>query len=109
MTHETHDRISLEIARRIAAGLSDHPEWIVLAQSNLNRWRTLNADSPSLLRCYEEWASLLNRPLPVVIEALTADTADSQRLRQNSPFAGALTPQIVWDIKHRIRHEQNAA
>jgi hypothetical protein len=108
MAHDLHDRISLEIARRVAAELPHRPEWLALARENLQRWRTINADAPSLLRCYDEWAALLDRPIPDIIRALTADTPDSQRIRQNSPFAGALPPRDVWSIKHRFRHEQNA-
>jgi hypothetical protein len=105
MRHETLDKISLEMARRIADGLHSHPEWIELAIANTERWSKLNHDSPSLLRCYSEWRSLLNLPVDEIRSILTAETDEGQRLRQNSPFAGVLSPQEVWDIK-RSFHEQ---
>lgn len=109
MGHEYQDKVSLEIARRIAAGLPDLPEWIELAHTNLDNWSARNHDAPRLLRSYEEWRLLLALPLPELCELLTADTDEGQRLRQSSPFAGALAPQVVWDIKRRVRDESSAA
>ncbi len=105
MGHELQDRASLEMGRRIAAGLPEHPEWIELARRNLKRWAERNADTPSLLRCYAEWSALLELPVSEICAILTAQTDEGQRLRQNSPFAGVLSPQEVWDIKRRCRHE----
>jgi CRISPR/Cas system-associated endoribonuclease Cas2 len=34
---------------------------------------------------------------------LCAETEEGQRLRQNSPFAGVLSPAEVWEIKSRLR------
>jgi hypothetical protein len=109
MGHEYQDRVSLEIARRVAAGLPDHPEWIELARTNLDNWTARNHDAPRLLRNYEEWRHLLELPLAELCEVLTAATDEGQRLRQSSPFAGVLSAQEVWDIKRRIRDESSAA
>jgi hypothetical protein len=107
--HEYQDRVSLEIGRRIAAGLPHRPDWLVLARENLARWTARNHDAPGLLRCYAEWRAILDRPLPEIIAILTAETDEGQRLRQNSPFPGALPYQEVWEIKRRLRHDQTAA
>jgi len=40
---------------------------------------------------------------------LTTQSDEGQRLRQNSPFAGVLPPQEVWEIKRRMRNDQTAA
>lgn len=109
MNHAVQDLASLELARRIATGLPQHPEWLELARANLQRWSRLNAGVPSLLRCYQEWEELLKRPLDQIRASLTAETREGQRLRQNSPFAGALTPREVWEIKSRCRHATTAA
>jgi len=93
MRHETHDLVSLDLAEQIAAGLPQHSEWIELARSNLKLWMQLNADSPGLLRCYEEWLDLLTQPIEAICAALTAASDEGQRLRRNSPFAGVLSPQ----------------
>jgi hypothetical protein len=100
--HGLRDQVGLELARRIAAELAAHPEWIKLARKNLDRWCELNADSPTLLRCYEEWREILDRSTDQIIAVLTAQTDHGQRLRQNSPFADALSPSEVWEVKRRF-------
>jgi len=105
MGHEYQDRVSLELARRIATGLPEHPEWLDLARTNLDRWSELNQGSPGLLRCYAEWRSLLSLPLSEIQQILLAQTGEGQRLRQNSPFAGVLNAREVWEIKRRIRDD----
>jgi hypothetical protein len=109
MSHRVNDEIGLALARRIAEQLPSRPDWIQLAKNNLARWSKLNADSRSLLRCYHEWQEILDRPLDEVISVLLSETDEGQRLRQNSPFAGTLTPQEVWQIKQRVRHDQTPA
>jgi hypothetical protein len=109
MNHSLQDAVSLELGRRIAHGLHEHPEWLDLARANIERWEERNRDVPSLLRCYAEWKELLRRPIDEIAAALTAETEDGQRIRQNSPFAGALSPREVWEIKRRHRHGTSAA
>jgi hypothetical protein len=84
--------------------LAAHPEWIELAKSNLDRWSRLNSDAPALLASYQEWREILQRPVEEIIATLIATTDEGQRLRQNSPFAGVLSPKEVCQIKRHI-HE----
>lgn len=109
MNHGFQDSVSLELARRVAAGLPHHPEWLDLACANLERWTRQNSNAPSLLRCYDEWRELLALPVSEICAKLTAETDDSQRIRQNSPFAGVLPPSEVWEIKARFRDATPAA
>ena len=109
MSHEVQDAVSLELARWIATELPQHPEWLDLARANLERWSQQNRNAPSLLRCYAEWRTLLGQSVSEICNALTAETEEGQRLRQNSPFAGALSPDEVWEIKSRLRHATSAA
>ena len=95
----------MELARAVASGLECHPEWIDLARENLRRWESRNAESPGLVRCYREWHGLLDLPLEQMRALLVEDSDNARRLRQNSPFAGALTPQEVWEIKRHCRDE----
>jgi hypothetical protein len=99
MRHDYQDRVSLELAKRIAAGLPRHVEWIELARANLHRWAQRNHDSSGLLRCDAEWQALSDRPVTDICTALTSETDEGQRRRQNSPFAGVLSPAEVWEIK----------
>lgn len=109
MGHEIQDAISLELGRRTAHGLLQHPEWINVARANLDRWSRMNADAPSLLHCYNEWRELLSRPLSEICSLLIAQTDEGQRLRQSSPFAGVLPPREVWEIKQRIQSHATSA
>ena len=109
MGHEVQDQVSLELGRRIAAGLSEHPEWLDLARANLERWARQNQSAPGLLRCYSEWWQLLSRPLAEITTILTEETNEAQRLRQNSPFVGVLNPEEVWEIKSRLRRHATSA
>jgi len=89
--------------------LPQHPEWLDLARENLERWSRRNSRVPSLVRCYAEWRSLLMKPIEGICSILTAQTDTGQRLRQNSPFAGVLSPSEVWEIKSRLRDAPGAA
>jgi hypothetical protein len=103
MSPQVREYVSLELAKRIAGGLAQHPEWVALARDNLDRWMRLNADAPGLMRCYEEWRDLIERPVPEICALLIETSERGQRLRRNSPFAGALSPSEVWSIKRRYR------
>lgn len=104
MSHELLDQISLELGRRVAARLRQQPELLRVAHENLARWTRLNANTPSLLHCYEEWRKVLESPLESVCELLAEDSEEARRLRQNSPFAGVLSAKEVWELKRTMRH-----
>lgn len=101
--------MSLELGRRIASELPHRPEWLALAKANLERWTRRNASAPGLLLAYAEWRAILERPVAEICAVLTATTDEGQRLRQNSPFAGALPYELVREIKARLAHDQRAA
>ena len=102
MTHELQDAISRELARRVVARLRVSPGLLEVARANLARWTVRNADSPSLVRCYAEWQSILRSPVDDVCDLLLAETEDAQ-LRQNPPFVLYPGPGCVWEVKHRPR------
>ena len=104
MNHFETDRVSLELARRIAEKLRRQPGVMDFARANLARWSRQNASAPALLCCYAEWQLILTRPVEEICALLCAESDAAQRLRQNSPFAGVLTPAEVWEVKSRFRH-----
>lgn len=106
--HELTDEISLAMGRRVAARLRQEPGLLRIALDNLDRWGSLNANAPSLLRCYAEWRDILSRPLEAICDLLSSDSEEARRLRQNSPFAGVLSAQEVWALKQRFRHATTA-
>jgi hypothetical protein len=107
--HELTDEISLAMGRRVAERLSRQPELLQVARDNLDRWTRRNSGAPGLLRCYGEWREILERPLEEICRVLTSDSEEGRRLRQNSPFAGVLSPREVWELKRVFRHEPAAA
>ena len=109
VNHSGIDKVSLALARHVVERLRVQPELLEVARANLSRWKQRNADSPSLLRCYAEWEAILTRPLEEICALLVAETEEGQRLRQNSPFAGVLSPTEVWEIKDRFRHAAKSA
>ncbi len=109
MRHELTDEISLAMGREVAARLRRQPELLEVAHQNLRRWAKRNADAPRLLRCYAEWDEILKRPLEEICDLLISDREQACRLRQNSPFAGVLSAQEVWEMKRRLRHAEAAA
>lgn len=109
MNHELQDSVSLELARQVAVRLRRSPDALAVALENLDRWSRCNQDSPRLLRCYEEWRNILARPVEEICETLCNQSEDGQRLRQNSPFVGILSPREVWEIKSRLRHAKTPA
>ena len=109
MNHTETDRVSLELALRVAERIRRQPGVVDFARANLARWSQQNASVPSLLRCYAEWQQILSRPMEEICELLCSESNESQRLRQNSPFAGILSPAEVWEVKARFRHGPAAA
>ena len=109
MNHSEIDQVSLELARQVAERVRRRPELLDLARTNLTHWSRHNASATSLLRCYAEWQKILSRPVDEICDLLCSESEEAQRLRQNSPFAGVLSPSEVWKIKARSRHAPTAA
>jgi hypothetical protein len=109
MNHSEIDQVSLEMARRVAERVRRNPELLEMARANLARWSRQNASVGSLLRCYAEWEEILARPVGEICDLLCSEAEDAQRLRQNSPFAGVLSPAEVWEIKARFHHAPTTA
>jgi hypothetical protein len=60
------------------------------ARRNLAKWiARYGENAPRALR---EWAEILDRPWPEIAALITDADEAAARLRQSSPFAGALTP-----------------
>ena len=104
MKHSETDQVSLELAHRVADRLRGQPELVEFARANLARWSQQNSSARTLLRCYAEWQEILLRPVDEICNLLCSESDNAQRLRQNSPFAGVLSPAEVWEVKSRFRH-----
>ncbi len=90
-THQAIDRRSLALAQAVARRLGDDPALIAKARATIRRW--LADASPRVRPVLLEWENLLQGPVAVVQEVLTAENENAVRLRQSNPFAGVLTPR----------------
>jgi hypothetical protein len=70
------------------------------ALHQLWRWNEEGSIDP---RYAEAWEDVLRRPLPEIKRILTDDSQDARDLRQNSPFAGALSEPERRKILEEIR------
>lgn len=81
---------SLWLHRVVAGRLAMDPAaTIAKARRNLTTMREAHRHSSAEF-WIEQWAALLDGPLDTVSETLTARSARSLELRQNSPFAGVI-------------------
>ena len=84
---------SLWLAQAVAGKLVLDPDRVIgLARRNIASMRAGSARGATR-RWLDEWERLLDGPIDRLLEALTSRAPRSRELRQNSPFAGALTDQ----------------
>ena len=98
-THQQIDRRSLEMARTIVAKIDRDPcrDGLRHARDVCRRW-VEKGNIPA-----REWLPLLEQPWEHVREILLDETEEGQRLRQNDPFCGILTPRERWDIYRKAQ------
>lgn len=92
--HQSIDRRSLEMARRIVAKIDADPSRAGLerAREVCARWVS-RGNVPA-----REWQILLQREWSEIRAILLDESEEGTRLRQNDPFCGILTPQERWAI-----------
>ena len=84
-------RRSLWLAYAVAGRIVEHPEHAVaVARANLERLR--GSVRGEALRWLDEWQRLLDGPIEELLRTLIDPSPQSRELRQNSPFAGVLSP-----------------
>lgn len=101
------DALSLDYHREIAGRLLNSPQTIIdRAQNNLKRWMAAHEGTGSV-RALEEWQVLLNtKTVQELIEIITDDSDEGQRLRSSTPFTGILSSRERQEL--RARHEERA-
>jgi hypothetical protein len=93
--HRRIDLRSIAMHQAIAVKLRRDPGLLQIAHDNLNRWM---AEGGRSLPYLEAWRALLARPLEELCTMIGEDSERMAALRQNSPFAGILTPEERWRI-----------
>lgn len=101
-THQAIDRRSLEMARRIVAKIDADPQQSGFAHARevCARW-VAQGNIPA-----REWMLLLQRSWPEVRAILLDPSEEGQRLRQNDPFCGILTPAERWTIYREAARDE---
>ena len=82
------DLVAFAFHRVIANRLNSNPKLMEIAKRNLDKWLLTNPKVEAWL----EWKRLLeNESLEKILEIITLESDESQRLRSSSPFVGIIT------------------
>ena len=84
------ERVTMELHRALANKLRTDPQVLDVVPDNLARLRA-RLRSPIGQKWVDRWTELVDGPVDLLILGMLADTPEGRELRQNSPFAGALT------------------
>src|SRR5437588_4640114 len=98
-THAFLDTFALLYHCAVAERLRDRPEQVINhARQNLRRWMNNGTGGGERLTL-EEWQGLLDSsPAERLIEIITEESDEVQRLRSSSPFVGVITPEERLEI-----------
>ncbi len=99
-THQQIDQRSLALARAVVARIDADPSRAGLARARSTCARWFQEHPLPGLR---EWLEILERPWEQIRAVLLDESEEGQRLRQNDPFCGVLTPQERWEIYRAYR------
>lgn len=102
-------RRSMWLNTAVAGKLVRHPEpTLARARENLAALRVQHRRGQAA-RWLAEWERLLGGPTERVLEVLTSTTLYARELRQNSPFAGVLTPQEREEVLTAFKEHSRTA
>ena len=99
--HREAELRSIALHRLIASKIRRDPRLVVKARERVERW--LEDGGPVHRDAAVAWQNLLAGPHSELVGALTADTELMRDLRQNTPFAGALTAAERWGVIRSVR------
>jgi len=104
MGHDLIDRRSLELNRLVAEKIRQHPELMDFVRNKLDRTLSEPRLSNSCKDALREWQTILSsHSLNEILEILTQDSYEGQRLHQSTPFSGVLSQQErlepVYDLE----------
>ncbi len=90
LKHRIIEARSLAMHCLIARKIEADRRLLAAARRNLATWIARYGDGAPL--ALGEWREILDRPWPEIAALITGTDESAVRLRQSSPFAGALTP-----------------
>ena len=96
--HHQLEQRGLALARAIVEKLDLDPgPGLSRAQQNCSRWLTQRPNE-----YLQQWSVILQQDWSQIRLLLLSESPEATQLRQNSPFAGILTPQERWKV---YRHD----
>lgn len=102
MGHDLIDKRSLELHRLVAEKIRQQPELMEFVLGRLNRSISEPRLSESCKDRLREWQTILTRhTLPEVLDIMTEDSHEGQRLRHSTPFSGILTQSERLEVFRR--------
>lgn len=104
-SHQFPDQLNLAYHREVAVRLLADPQAVIqTALANLQRWRPAHEGTGSEF-ALEEWRILLEtKTVRELVEIITQDSDEGQRLRQSTSFPGILSSEErreILDAYHR--------
>lgn len=91
INNRREERVTMELHRALASKLQIDPQAVLgVVPDNLSRL-SARLGSPIGQQWVNRWAELVDSPVDQLIQGMLEDTPEGRELRQNSPFAGALT------------------
>src|ERR1041384_3322324 len=100
-SHRLVEARSLAMHAVIARKIERDPTLLAIAHRNLERWQARWKEEPP--RWLNEWQEVLRQPWQHIAALITEPTEHGARLRQSSPFAGALSNEERWRIYEAFR------
>lgn len=82
------DLVSLAMHQLVAVRLRANPGLLEMAKANLRKWLAKTPDECAWL----EWETILEKKiLEDILQIITSESEEGQRLRSSSPFAGIIS------------------
>ena len=107
MRHDLIDKRSLELHRLAAEKIRQHPELMDFVREKLNRSLSESRLSDSCKDALREWQTILScLPLNEVLDLITQDSDEGQRLRHSTPFFGILSQWERWTCSFVMKRQQ---
>jgi hypothetical protein len=99
-SHAFLDEFTRAYHRAVADRLRAEPSAVLEhARRNLDRWTEGDAFGPGELTSLDEWRRILDEAdVNRLVEVITDDSDEGQRLRSSSPFVSALSPEERLEI-----------
>jgi transcriptional regulator with XRE-family HTH domain len=104
--HSQADARSLGYHRLIAQRLRSDPELLVRTRDRVAGWLSGRLPFAGSTEYARAWQEVLGRPLQEVARVLVAEDEQARELRQNTPFAGTLTPAEIATVIRMTRESR---